>query len=217
METERQAIAADWKDRFGDDIGCNELRNVASRTSHSLLNLSEATASALEGAAGVLRAFSEARDSLLEQQLPGMNASLYSLQADVGRSIKADAQDGLIPPIASVEDSTSDWHHVARVLSLPEAIGTRALESELRRRASIVKSGGKQLRRAPELAFGRSCFEISEWIRARRPDGTTSWRDVVECLRWYGHDLSHQTQPYKAAEQAAKRYLKRGDASPSKT
>jgi hypothetical protein len=68
--------------------------------------------------------------------------------------------------------------------------------------------------RAADIALGQAAHAISEWIRKKHPSAKSEpnkqalWPDVVRCLEYHGHDLSHiASDKTGAIRKLAKRWL----------
>ena len=97
----------------------------------------------------------------------------------------------------------------------------RALAAAIREKESsspswAVPSPGRGKRL--DIGFGRACEVVADRIRFYKGNRKTSWPMVVECLRWFGHEIP-QENPEDAVRLAAARYIrwlrKHGSESPS--
>lgn len=167
MDSEaRRAFEAEWLDRYGAPL--------------SSLSVVRPTVEGLRAVEGDCRRWLDLA-ALLERH--AMELRAYTDGAARGSSVS---------PRSQAETALAAGFRV-QVHALALALG-RAEENERDARHLRLMTDWVHL---PELAsrapdtLGCCALVTAEWIRARRNDGKTSWRDVVHCLLYFGHDLSH--------------------------
>ena len=66
---------------------------------------------------------------------------------------------------------------------------------------------GKKTKRQ-DIGLGRACETIAGRIRFYRGDDKASWKLVLRCLEWCGHDFSHLSDPRNTLKHAAGGYVR---------
>ncbi len=187
-QAECARVAERWLEKYGEAIDCAAIRDVASAANLEKHRLSFMEARVCLRMAEVLERQAKELGQELERPAPGSNLSLFQQLQNTAQAIE---EDPSATPI-SAKDAAAP---TLLVPGLIEAMDKGA--RWLRERAQAVSPAVRDAATlAPDLALGRACFEISEWIRARHRrangmrDGRTSWPDVVKCLEWHGNDIS---------------------------
>ena len=188
---ERESIAKDWEAKYGEEIIHNSLWPAASRAiAHKFELEVEASRFAVK-IFPVLKRQETERLQLLKDHLPNRSKSFVEYMEDA---------DDVYPP----ESPVSLRNHLRRHIVYQTPADYRDLEME----AARLPKWAEEHPDYRGYAFGRACYEVSEWIRAHKKDGKTSWPDVATCLLWHGWDLC-LSHPEKAAGRAAERWRSR--------
>ncbi len=192
MDTDAKEIADKWKAKYGEEITNNSLWPAASPANAHKFELQvEASRFALKRIP-LLKRQEKERAQHLKDHLPNRSKSLAEYMKDVEDDYKPD-------PVVSLH-SDLKRHFLTQTPSLYQA-----LEKE----AARLPKWAEEHPDYRGYAFGRACYQVSEWIRAHKKDGKTSWPDVVTCLRWHGWDLPHGGDHETKARMASGRWKSR--------
>lgn len=206
MDETRERVAAWWREKYGDEIDCDELQ-VASRAAVEVGRMVLADAQSLE-------AFAELLDQLHQQVLVHLDEPIRGSEqsiADLWRTA-ADARDGR----PAMPDLTG--HDAPLLLFVRRVLTTLSVTAEQSRQAArdAAPWSTPAASRLGDPALDRACYLVSEWVRRRhrstddRLDGQVEWDDVLRCFEWHGHDFSHIAADRRGAlRQRASRWANR--------
>jgi hypothetical protein len=200
--TNRAEVAARWLAKWGEPIDCPALQRVATPAALEAIRIDFDDLRALEDLFNLLGKF---RDDLRRFISEPRYGSSESLESRLRRLVEV-RESGSGP--APIDPSFMISLHT--VEALDEYL--LSLQEPLRQRLSDFPEKYRSVnRRASDIGFGIVCEEIATWIRERHRDRRgeldrlVSWPNVIACLEWHGHDLSHLNSKPEAARDAARR------------
>lgn len=208
-----QETAADWLERYGEDIDCQALREVAAREVVDRERARIATLRMIEDYVGLLKSQRREVEDFLDRPVRGEAATMRTLLAAAAkgramqrrrlraRTLVAILEHPLPGPIPL------PLHAIARLADPIDLLEMMILvQNRTQRRfqqlllESRARCGPKQWlakTRAGDPALASAASRVAHWVQARHQDArgkkdrSISWVDVATCLQWHGNDLSH--------------------------
>lgn len=206
-------MATNWLTKYGEPIDCYELKKHASLASVESERTAVAALRLLAAYSELLGRQSAEQRKFFERRVPGgparFDEHLDALISAAGANDLNRRKARLERLLTAVEGR--DRRRSALAVSRSAHPGELLYVLQFAQRhatAQAAELANTAFRRVPDwrwmaktrgadVALAHAAYEVSEWIRARhcnrsnKADGNTSWRDVVRCFQWYGHDLSH--------------------------